>query len=109
MVHKPADFPLSLGFDMVHGTRNQLLNKKRTSKIIDRLTYCPAKHKKKQTKQLRKKLQDKRTPDPANKDPSTKLKIGSINLNGLDLETGWAVEQLITNYELDASINVIQI
>ena len=91
---------------MVHGTRDQLRYKKRTSKIIDRLTYCPVKHKQKRNKSLRKKLQTKKITDPSCQDPVTKIKIGSINLNGLDLETGWAVKQIITNYELDASINL---
>ena len=94
---------------MVRETKRKLDFKKRTARVIDRLTYCPAQHKQKHKKSLRKKLQSKKPPDHSIREPSTKIKIGSINLNGLDLETGWAVEQIITNYELDASIILVQI
>ena len=94
---------------MAPNTRNARHGKKRTTKLIDRLSYSPAKHKQKEKKSLRKKLQSKKPPDQSIREPSTKIKIGSINLNGLDLETGWAVEQIITNYELDASIILVQI
>ena len=60
----------------------------RTAKIQDRLTYCPQKHKQKLLKGLRK-----------------KLIVGSININGLDLEATWAVEQILANHELDVSLH----
>ena len=92
---------------MAREPRRKLDFKKRTTRVVDRLIYCPAQHKQKQKKLLRKKLRSKRPTDQVIREPSTK--IGSIYLNGLDLETGWAVEQIITNYELDASIIIVQI
>ena len=94
---------------MAPDAKNSRYVKKRTTKLIDRLSYSPAKHKQKDKKSLRKMLQSQKPPDQSIREPSTKIKIGSINLNGLDLETGWAVEQIITNYELDASIILVQI
>lgn len=78
--------------------------KKRTTKIIDRLTYSPPKHKQKITKQLRKALQVK---DPTNPHPPpstpTSIKFGSMNINGLDMEAAWAVEQLLSKRGFDVS------
>ena len=79
--------------------------KKRTGRLIDRLTYCPAKHKQKYTKKLREKLQARtlNVPDPV-PSPESSLKFGSININGLDLEASWAVDQLIQNRGYDVRI-----
>ena len=92
---------------MAREPRRKLDFKKRTTRVVDRLIYCPAQHKQKQKKLLRKKLRSKRPTDQVIREPSTKIKVGSINLNGLDLETGWAVEQIIDNYKLDASIILV--
>ena len=75
--------------------------KKRTTKLIDRLTYSPSKHKNKKVKDLRAKLQKK---EPVTAKPevrNTTIKFGSFNVNGLDLEVGWAVEQLLYNRGFD--------
>ena len=78
--------------------------RKRTTKLIDRLTYSPAKHKNKKVRELRAKLQKK---DPVIDKPKvqdTIIKFGSFNVNGLDLEVGWAVEQLLSNRGFDVNI-----
>ena len=88
----------------VSKTRRKEKTKKRTSKIIDRLTYVPQKHKQKFRKQLRKSLQTRDAPTiHAPSRPSTSIKFGSININGLDLESSWAVEQLISKRGFDVS------
>ena len=55
-------------------------------------------------REMRKKLQTKEvlkiTP-PTNR---RTLKFGSFNVNGLDLEARWAIEQLLTNRGFDVSI-----
>ena len=83
---------------------NERRAKKRTTKIVDRLTYSPKNHKKKEVREMKKKLQAK---EPTKITPpiiSQTLKFGSFNVNGLDLEAGWAVEKLITNRGFDVSI-----
>ena len=100
---------------MDYTTRNVLHHKKRTTKgtqcpkirtnkIQDRLTYCPQKHKQKYVKSLRLKLASS-TPQKPKLDPppKTSLKVGSININGLDLEATWAVEQLLDKHGFDVS------
>ena len=79
--------------------------KKSTNKIIDRLTYSPEKHKQKSVKKMRMSLQTKTLP-PTKKPcpPPTTMKFGSMNVNGLDHETGWAVQQLLKNREINVSI-----
>ena len=76
--------------------------KPQTSKILDRLTYSPKKHKQKFIKSQRKQLQEK---GPSNTQPpsvqASSLKFGSFNINGLDLETNWAVNELLENREFD--------
>ena len=90
---------------MKNERRRNLDFKKRTGRLIDRLTYCPAQHKRKYTKKLREKLQARRptVPDPEPSQASS-LKFGSININGLDLEASWAVDQLISNRGYDVGI-----
>ena len=75
--------------------------KAQTNKIVSKLTYSPAKHKNKVVKHMRMRLQQKtiRVPDPPQ--PKTTLKFGSFNVNGLDLEVGWAVQQLIMKRGFD--------
>ena len=87
--------------------RSKLRYKKRTGRLIDRLTYCPAKHKQKFTKHLRGKLQARSQvlPDPE-PCPASSLKFGSININGLDLEASWAVNQLLQNRGYDVRFNL---
>ena len=83
---------------------HRIIRKKSTNKIIDRLTYNPDKHKQKSVKKMRLNLQNKpsapiKQPCP----PPTTMKFGSINVNGLDLEAGWAVQQLLENKGFNVS------
>ena len=78
--------------------------RKRTTKLIDRLTYSPAKHKNKKVRELRAKLQKK---DPVIDKPEvqdTTIKFGSFNVNRMDLDVGWTVEQLLSNRWFDVNI-----
>ena len=50
--------------------------------------HSPQKHNQKFVKGLRK-----------------KLIVGSININGLDLEATWVVEQILAKHELDVSLH----
>ena len=77
--------------------------RKRTTKIIDRLTYSPSKHKRKEVRKLIKIQQEKHIPPSKPPKTTNTLKFGSFNLNGLDLEAGWAIEQLLTTRRFDVS------
>ena len=77
-----------------------------TNKIVDRITYSPNKHKHKGAKAMRNKIQDKVIPPPQPYIAPTTLKFGSFNVNGLDLEAGWAVQQLLSKRGYDVSNNV---
>ena len=76
--------------------------KPQTNKIINRITVNPETHKQKENKKLkRQKLQKKTIPQPTPALPSTSLKFGSFNINGLDLETCWAAEELLKKCGFD--------
>ena len=79
--------------------------KTRTNKILDRITYRPKTHKQKVTRKLRQKLQLKNLPPDITAPPSTSLKYGSFNINGLDLEASWAVEELLKRRGFDVSVS----
>ena len=84
--------------------RNERQAKRRTTNFFDRLTFSPIKHENKKVKLMRKKLQAKEAPRsniPTNRQT---IKFGFFNINGLDLEGGWAVKQLIKNRGIDVSI-----
>ena len=80
-------------------------SKKRTGRIIDRLTYCPNKHKNKKVEGMRRRQLQAKVPTPP-KPPANKytLKFGSFNVNGLDIEARWAIEQLVNTRGFDVSI-----
>ena len=80
--------------------RTRVRAKIQTPKILDRITFDPAKHKQKKTRELRQQLQQQKIPGP-DPSPTTTCLFGSFNLNGLDLETSWAVEQLVKKHEFD--------
>ena len=75
--------------------------KSQTNKIIDRLTFSPEKHKQKTIRKLRQQLQEKNLPSIRPSTPPTSLKFGSFNINGMDLETAWAVEELLKTRGFD--------
>ena len=80
----------------------------RTAKLLDRITYSPVKHKQKETRKRLAALQGKKQlPVPKPQDAVPTLKFGSFNINGMDLETGWAVGELLRTRGFDVStINV---
>ena len=88
--------------------RNQRQSGKRqhqnsTNKVVDRLAYSPNKQKHKSAKAMRNRIQDKVIPPPKPTIAPTALKFGSFNVNGLDLEAGWAVQQLLSKRGYDVS------
>ena len=87
-------------------SQKQYLKRKTPSKkIVDKLTYNPLKHKQKVTKTLRQKLQKKNIPpEKPTPHPSPTLKFGSFNINGLDTEAAWAIEELLKHRGFDVSI-----
>jgi hypothetical protein len=83
---------------------SQRAKKPNTAKIIDRLTYSPQKHKQKFTSKLRAHLQSQaHTVTVPDAPPPQSIKFGSININGLDLEANWAIEELITKKKFDVT------
>ena len=79
-------------------------NRVQTNKIIDRITFNPQKHGNKVKKKLRQKLGKGSTAPQLPITPAASLKFGSLNINGLDLEASWAVDQLLTTKGFDVSI-----
>ena len=82
---------------MEHKARHKTKAKHKiqTTKIMDRLTYSPKKHKQRKIREMRERLQRKALL-PASK-------FGSFNVNGLDLEACWAVQQLLDKRGFDVS------
>ena len=70
-------------------------------KIVDRITYNPSKHKQKKIRALRLKAQSNPPAEDCPSAPQTLLKFGSFNVNGLDVEAAWAVEQLLRGRGFD--------
>ena len=85
---------------------SQRAKKPNTSKIIDRLTYSPHKHKQKFTNNLITQQARAPTVTAPTVAPPQSIKFGSININGLDLEANWAIEQLITKKKFDVGIKI---
>ena len=85
------------------GLKSERIAKKRTSKIVDRLTYSPKKHKNKIVRDMRDKLQVKKVPTTKTPVDSQTLKFGSFNVNGLDLEAEWAINQILITRNFDVS------
>ena len=77
--------------------------KLRSAKLIDRITFTPTKHKQKVTRKMRQDLQKKTVQTDRQSVPKTILKFGSFNVNGLDLETAWAVTELLKENEFDVT------
>ena len=75
--------------------------KTNSRKIINKLTYNPAKHKQKRAKDARLFLQQRVIPNPKPVLPTTTIKFGSFNVNGLDLEAAWAVGELLKQKGFD--------
>ena len=83
------------------------INKGGTNKTIDKITYSPKKHKQKCKRNLRQKLQKKRAEMPCpSATPPDKMKFGSFNVDGVDLEVSFAVEKLLERDDFDVSNNL---
>ena len=95
MERKKSD---SMRNSMHYKSRNKKLQ---TNKILDRITFNPEVHKQKVTRNLRQKLQKKKLPHQNPTLPPSTLKFGSFNINGLDLEACWAVEELLKKHGFD--------
>ena len=78
--------------------------KTNSRKIVNKLPYNPAKHKQRITRKARLLLQQKTIPSPKPVLPSTTVKFGSFNVNGLDLEAAWAVGELLKQKGFDVII-----
>ena len=79
--------------------------KLQTNKVLDRITFNPKVHKQKKMKRLRQALQQREIEDPPSTRPSSpSIKFGSFNVNGLDIETSWAVGELLREHEFDVLI-----
>ena len=75
-----------------------------SKKITDRLTYEPLKQKQKSRRKMREKLASRKpVPKAPTPPPKTSLDVGAININGLDFESQWAVEQILIKHNLDVS------
>ena len=64
----------------------------RSNQIVSRLTYCPTKDKGRYTGKLRAQLQAKELPSPVSPVPISTIETGAININGMDMESSWALE-----------------
>ena len=82
-------------------TKKHFNRRQNNTKIVDRLTYNPKNHKQKKTRDLRKKLQETILPSPKPVITPTTIKFGSMNVNGLDVEATWAVQQLLDHRGFD--------
>ena len=87
-------------------TRKFLVRERRrsTKKTIARLGYDPERDKGKFVGGLRRRLQARTIPSRLEPPVSSTLKVGAININGLSLDSGWAMEQIILKYELKVHI-----
>ena len=87
--------------------RKNRVHKPQTNKLLDKITYNPKKHKQKVIRKLRKELKNKFIKNSTkNKQCSTSLKFGSHNINGLDLEASWAVQELLKTRGFDVRFSV---
>ena len=53
---------------------------------------------------MRKEFQAMKAPSIKAAVTNQTLKFGSLNINGLDIEAGWAAQQLLTNRGFDVSL-----
>ena len=78
--------------------------KANTRKIVGKITYNPIKHKQQKVRALRRKLQEKPiNSDPPAPAPPKELKFGSFNVNGLNVETAWAIDNLVKDRGFDVN------
>ena len=99
----------SMGKEKLSRRNKKHLHKRHNAgnRIIDRLTYNPAKHKQRKVKEMREKLQQKSLSPPKPTKISPKMKFGSFNVNGLSVDASWAVQQLLNDRNFDVRSNKI--
>ena len=73
--------------------------KNMSNKLVAKIIPSPRKPKQKMTRAQRQFL-NRRDLTPITTHTPT-LRIGSMNINGLDMETSWASQQLVTKHSLD--------
>jgi hypothetical protein len=83
--------------------------RKPTNKTVSRLSYNPLTDKKKFTSKLRSDLQAKLIPPIHAPVPTTTIEIGAININGLNVESAWALEQIVEKYHLKVKLVLLTI
>ena len=77
-------------------------NKPSTSKSIDKITYCPKKHKQKFVRMLRLQLRTKNVQSSVQQSsPVRILKFGSWNIDGIEAGSIEAIENLVKQEDLD--------
>ena len=79
---------------------NARKKRNRSNQIVSRLSYCPTKDKGRYTGKLRAQLQAKELPSTVSPVPISTIEIGAININGMDMESSWALEQIVSKYNL---------
>ena len=95
--------------DHEKSVRAQLRYKKkartRANKNVTRLSYNPKKDKEKTIRALRNRMRGKARDHLPRQDfrEVKTLHVGSINVNGLDMEASWAVSELLREKEFDVS------
>ena len=82
------------------GTKIKYKNRSRANSIKARLAYSPSKDKNKFTQKLRAKLQLKEVSVPLVEMKKVALKIGSININGMGMDSSWALSEIVKEYNL---------
>ena len=84
----------------------KLMKGLQTNKIVDRILYNPVKHKQKWTRKRRKELMSRppMTRPATNERETFTLKVGSFNVNGLDIETCYSIEELVKSRQLDVGV-----
>ena len=79
-------------------------DKIRTAKLLDKITYNPLVHKQKVKRKLRQELQarlvDSRA-DTQDYQCYRNMKFGSINVNGLEIDSNWAIRNIIDQRGFD--------
>ena len=85
-------------------TRRSRANIKRRN-LLRKLEYRPEKPKPRFDKSIRKKLSSKNCYKLCESDEAEEmLKIGAINLRGLDHEAHWAISEIMKEHKLDVCV-----
>ena len=90
--------------------RRHSVRVRQSRRIISEITYSPVKHKNKDMRYLRRELAKRKLQNtkPPSEGGMTEIKFGSINLDGLDMETYHAVSEIIKKYQFDVVNQVLK-